>query len=126
MKIISCFFSVFTFLSCVAALAMQQDEGDTTTNTSLEPTTVWVTITTDGKLATVKTLYKQSFGPSYSDPITTDLKSGNIGLGAISGTVGDFKTYQQTTVKNGQNSLTMTNIYAGLAGISFLVIGALV
>lgn len=98
----------------------------TTTSSSLSKsyTTVWVTITTNGALATVKTIYSQSFMTTYSSATGT-VSSGLEGLGTISGSVGDIRTYSQTTITNGGARNNEVAAYGGAAGAVLMVLGML-
>lgn len=107
------FFSVFAWFLAVAWAAKLAPRADATTSSSAsssassaassssELTTVWVTITTNGALATVKSLYTQKF--TLINPVSTAVPSGSAGMGSLSGSVGDIRTYLETTV-NGANA----------------------
>lgn len=98
----------------------------TTTSSSLSKsyTTVWVTITTNGALATVKTIYSQTFMTTYSSATGT-VSSGQEGLGTISGSVGEIRTYSQTTITNGGARNNEMAAYGGAAGALLMVLGML-
>lgn len=72
-------------------------EGDTTYTTSLSPIIIWITVTTNGALATISTTYIQRFSTQYST--IAQPSSGSIGLGTISGEVGVVKPEHLTTIK---------------------------
>lgn len=72
-------------------------EGDTTYTTKLSPIIVWITVTTNGALATISTTFIQRFSSQYST--IAQPSSGSIGLGTISGKIGVVKTEYQTTIK---------------------------
>lgn len=98
------------------------------TSSSVSPTLVWVTGTdANGKLATTQSTYYQSFMSTYTTAETPS--SGSIGLGSISGTVGEIRTYSMTTISQGngglskfnQNGLEMKNLsFVKLIGVSFI------
>ena len=98
------------------------------TTTKASSTTVWITTTVKGEKTTMQTAYEQSFMKTYSTADDGDVKSGGIGLGSLSGNVGDMRSYEHTTVgqTNGAVGIFKSeNIYSGIAGISFLFLGAL-
>lgn len=102
---------------------------DTTATTTLSSlsksdTTVWVTITTNGVLATVKTIYSQSFMSTFTT-VTASASSGEIGLGSLSGSVGDVRTYSETTVTNAGARNNDAVMYGGAAGAVLMVLGML-
>lgn len=127
------FYSVWLYflsLLCVAlaADAAKRDEDTTsssqtttTTLSSQSDTTIWVTITTNGALATIQTVYSQSFMQVYSDA-TGSAPAGTIGLGSHSGDVGNIRTYSQTTIKNEGGR---KGVYSGAMGGLFLILGSL-
>lgn len=125
MRINGLLFLVSLF-SVVLGLAQQNGGGQTTSSASA--TTVWVTVTTNGRLATVKSLYKQSFIQTYGSADVLAPPSGAVGLGSITGSVGGIRSYDQTTVSNsnaGMGSFQPLNAYAGLLGTMFLAVGFL-
>lgn len=73
--------------------------GTASTSTSTvipSPTTVYVTTTlAGGGLATIPVEYSQSFSSMYS--VVASPKSGSVGLGTISGTVGTVKAAEYLT-----------------------------
>lgn len=123
------FHSLLALLSIVSltlALAKQDDGGDTTTKTT-QLTTVWVTLTTNGKVTTSASLYSQLFTIAYSEA-TAEAASGSEGLGSLSGSVGGVRTYEQTTITSkggagdylGTGAGAVTNALALIAGVLFL------
>lgn len=72
-------------------------EGDTTYTKSLSPIIIWITVTSNGALATISTTFIQRFSTQYST--IAQPSSGSIGLGTISGQVGVVKSPYQTTIK---------------------------
>ncbi|CCE85328.1 Piso0_004916 [Millerozyma farinosa CBS 7064] len=58
-------------------------------------TIAWITTTSNGVVMTPSVAYKQSFS---SITTTASPSSGSIGLGTISGTVGDVRSYTEVTV----------------------------
>jgi len=136
-------FLTFVFVaSVVAALDfdlardffhLKRADGTTTTSSSSSAstlsslsksdTTVWVTITTSGALATVKTIYTQSFMSTYITEVDAP-SSGNVGMGSISGNVGSLKEYSKTTITNGGNG-NRNFAYGGAAGALLVAVGML-
>ncbi|CAH6720840.1 predicted GPI-anchored protein 1 [[Candida] jaroonii] len=104
-------FYIFTLILGIQALA---DQGDGKT-TSKSATTIWVTITTDGAPVVVQTTYSQSFDQAYTEADTETVKSGTVGLGSASGSVGGIRSYDKTTISN-------TNGAGKLGGIGLLSI----
>lgn len=90
-----------------------------TSLSSLSETTVWVTVTTNGGLATVKTVFTQLFMTTFTTETATP-SSGELGLGSLSGSVGGVRSYEQTTITNGANQ---NLIYGGAAGAIMVVLG---
>ncbi|SGZ57473.1 CIC11C00000005313 [Sungouiella intermedia] len=95
----------------------------TLSSLSKSDTTVWVTITTNGALATVKTIYTQSFMSTYITEVDAP-SSGNVGMGSISGNVGSLKEYSKTTITNGGNG-NRNFAYGGAAGALLVAVGML-
>lgn len=64
---------------------------------------------------------------TFTTPQTSDIKSGQIGLGSVSGEVGNVREYSRSTIQAnmGNADLTPASLYASLAGISFLLVGAI-
>lgn len=133
----SLFVSLAFVFGCVAALDFNlardffhlKRADNTATNTqttttlslSQSDTTVWVTITTNGALATVKSIWSQNFMSTFTTDTATP-SSGNVGMGTISGSVGGVRSYDQTTISNGANKNLM---YGGAAGAFMVVFGLL-
>lgn len=125
MKLYNFLITFVSLISLVAGLANQGDDDKKTKTTS--KTTVWVTITSKGKLATVSSIYSQTFAKAYSSA-TADAKSGGIGLGSISGEVGKVRSYTETTIKQsnaGHGLYKKENVYGGIFGGLVLLGGAL-
>lgn len=97
--------------------------------TKASSTTIWITTTVKGERTTMQTAYKQSFKKTYSTAADEgDVKSGGIGLGSLSGNIGDVRSYEHTTVGQTNGAVGVfksENIYSGIAGVSFLLLGAL-
>lgn len=89
-------------------------------------TTVWVTLTSKGKLTTAPSAFKQTFTITHTSA-TADIKSGGIGLGSISGEVGGIRSYEQTTIKSNGGGHANANygdsLYSGLIGGGIMLIG---
>ncbi|CAH2353213.1 predicted GPI-anchored protein 1 [[Candida] railenensis] len=125
MKLISLLIGIVSFISVVSALANQDDGGgDTTTAKTTSATTVWITITTNGALATVKSTYHQSFVETYTSA-TSSAAAGTIGMGSISGSVGGVRTYAHTTVSGGAGDI-QGSIYGRVVGMLVLLLGYLI
>ncbi|EMG48692.1 hypothetical protein G210_0701 [Candida maltosa Xu316] len=100
------FFITYTFLllcSLVYAAdkttssSSSSSSDSVTTSTSVSTTFVWVTGTgSDGKLATTQSPYFQSFEVMYT--AVASPSAGSIGLGSLSGSIGGFRSYEQTTI----------------------------
>lgn len=92
-------FLVFAWLFALilGQIVNELPNGDTTTSSiSEKPTMVWVTVITNGMLATVQAPFTQSFMSPY--PGDYPVASGLIGLGSLSGEVGKIREYGKTTV----------------------------
>ncbi|CCF56289.1 hypothetical protein KAFR_0A08550 [Kazachstania africana CBS 2517] len=100
-------------------------EGTTKTYTSLrDPTSIYVTITTEGVTLVVQTTYGQAFSSQYTAVATPS--SGSIGLGTIEGTVGVVKPAMYYTVTNNDATHAFNSNLAGVIGsmiafITFLI-----
>lgn len=99
------------------------------TTTKASSTTIWITTTVKGEKTAMQTPYEQSFKTTYSTAADEgDVKSGGIGLGSVSGNVGDVRSYEHTTVGQTNGAVGVfksENLYSGIAGVSFLLLGAL-
>lgn len=120
------FIGLLAFLSAVYALA-DQNNGQNDQGKTLTKTTVWITKTVAGKVTTSPLVYKQSFKTTYTDAKTEKVKSGKIGIGSQTGSVGHVRTYQQTTILNSNAGADLyPNIYSGTGGAVLALIAALV
>lgn len=81
-----------TLLTICTAMVVAATTSATTT------TLVWVTVTQSGKLATIQTAFKQEFKSTYTSAETSDVKSGEVGLGTLSGNIGEVRSYERTTI----------------------------
>lgn len=124
MKLISLLIGIVSFISVVSALANQDDGGDTTTAKSTSATIVWVTVTTNGALATVKSTYLQSFVETYT-AATASASAGTVGMGSISGSVGGVRTYEHTTITGGAGNIE-GSVYGRAVGMLVLLVGYLI
>lgn len=82
------------------------------TTTSVSKTLVWATGTdADGNLATTQSPYTQTFTSFFSE--LESPSSGNIGLGSLSGKVGQIRSYEHTTIsqENGGISFKSSNSF---------------
>lgn len=110
-----------TLFSLAFALKWPGKRDDNTVTTlSAKPTTVWVTITTNGVVITTSSLWTQSFMTTFTNTVSGVL-TGAVGLGTLSGSVGDIRSYSQTTVNEGR-----TLVYSGMFGLFALVVGLLI
>ncbi|CUM65536.1 uncharacterized protein PRCAT00003182001 [Priceomyces carsonii] len=129
MKLLYLFAGFLSIIGMAAALGQGglggNQGGGGKTETSVSATSVWITITTDGNPVTVKSIYKQTFMKTYSAAETSDVKSGNVGLGTIDGSVGKVRSYDQVTILSSAEACGHNNAYAGLIGSLFLILGAL-
>lgn len=105
----------WAFLTALFALALglghQDDGNDGTTSTSSTSTIVYTTITTNGQVATVPYNWIQSFMTTYSDT-TSSVAAGSVGIGSMSGSVGQVRTYLQTTITNAAAGAGATGLLA--------------
>lgn len=122
MKLFSAAVFVLSFLSAVFALDVERraDDSSSASTSSLKSslssasyTTIWVTITTNGALATVQTTFHQTFMSTYSEA-TLSAAAGSIGLGSISGDTGNIRSYSQTTVAAGSHQMAYSGAFAVL------------
>ncbi|KAK6461316.1 hypothetical protein DFJ63DRAFT_315118 [Scheffersomyces coipomensis] len=124
MRLYQLILSLISYLVIVSALADQDDDPETSSGPA-PPTTVWITITTDGHPVTIQSLYSQVFMATYTSAITTGVQSGDAGLGSIVGSVGEIRTYDQTTISNAGGHVYQTAIYSGLLGSVVLLLAGL-
>ena len=121
-------FYILVFLQVVMGATVSVSSSSTSTTSSkssVEPTLVWVTGTTNGKLSVTQSPYTQKFPKMFST--TADAKSGGVGMGTLSGTVGDIRTYTKVTVsEGGARSLTpgLTSLHhqSGISGLTSLLL----
>lgn len=124
MKLLSAVACLLSFLSTAFAFELFKRADETTSALSLvlslllslssaSYTSIWVTITTNGALATVQTTFVQSFMTTYSEA-TLSAASGSIGLGSLSGDTGETRTYSQTTVSAGANQMAYSGAFGAL------------
>lgn len=121
-------FYILVFLQVVMGATVSVSTSSTSTTSSkssTEPTLVWVTGTTKGIVTVTQSPYTQKFAKMFS--ATDDAKSGGIGLGTLSGTVGDIRTYTQVTVSEGgafslTPGLTSLHRQSGISGLTSLLL----
>lgn len=108
------------FLALVTIWAMVVAAKTSATTTTL----VWITTTVSGKLATIETAYKQEFKSTYTSAETTDVKSGEVGLGTLSGNVGEVRSYERTTISANEGILNAgsTSVLMGMAVVLGMII----
>ncbi|SCU84310.1 LAME_0C08988g1_1 [Lachancea meyersii CBS 8951] len=96
-------------------------EGSTTYTTTRAPTWVWVTYTTAGRTITSSTTFVQRYTSTYS--VIAEPSSGSIGMGSLTGDVGQVKSAGVVTVSNGAADMAATVPLVGgvLALISWLL-----
>lgn len=124
--------NIFTYITIlyitviVKALANQDNGGGTTSSQSALPTYVFVTRTVGGTLVVQSSLYTQSLMLSFAST-TGGVQSGGIGLGTISGSVGDIKSYEEVTITSTGNApAPSVNVYGGIVGIVGLILGFII
>lgn len=114
--------ALFSVISLTLGLANQDDGGATTTSKVV--TTVWVTLTTKGKLTTMASLYSQTFTIGYTEA-TADAASGSMGLGSIQGSVGGVRTYDQTTITSNGAGNSNPDVLSSVSQAIALIVGVL-
>ncbi|KAK6198498.1 uncharacterized protein RJT21DRAFT_48722 [Scheffersomyces amazonensis] len=124
MKLFNIIISLFCYFIIVQGLA-DQDMDPETTSGPPPPTTVWITVTTNGHPVTIQSLYSQEFMKTYTEAETTGVESGVAGLGSLSGSVGGLRTYEQSTVGGGspERFNSITAIYSSIVGVILLFFG---
>ncbi|EGW33694.1 uncharacterized protein SPAPADRAFT_48818 [Spathaspora passalidarum NRRL Y-27907] len=110
---------LLSLLTLVYSLGKQDDGQDQQTTTTTQQTIVWVTTTINGQLATLSTLYSQKFTEKATG--TTEVQSGQIGLGTISGSVGGIREYTSVTITPTAGAAGTSG--AGLLGLFAVVVG---
>lgn len=113
----SIFLSVLTLFSVASCFQLNIFDKKDKTTTSEENTTVWVTLTKNGQATTLPSHYSQSFMTTFST--AESVPSGTVGVGLLSGKVGDQRSYPHSTI-NGASTL-----YGGLFGWACIVLGYL-
>lgn len=93
---------------------IQPDPGPTT----LPFTTVYRTITQNGVLLTVPLIFTQDF--RTIDANTKAVPIGSIGMGAYIGEVGQIRTYETSTVNNG--NINAGSSFVGIIAVAMLMI----
>ncbi|ODV79571.1 uncharacterized protein CANTADRAFT_5306 [Suhomyces tanzawaensis NRRL Y-17324] len=120
------FYTIFNLFALLAmCLAQKRADDDKPTTTS--QTSVYVTVTVNGKATVVQTVYSQTFISTY-ESATGAVPSGAVGMGSLSGSVGGVRSYSQTTVGQANAAAGLwrpENMYAGAFGFAFLLIGGL-
>lgn len=100
--------------------------GDAKTSSN---TIVWVTTTINGKLTTASTTFSQTFMSTHTEANSDDVKSGTVGMGSLSGSVGGVRSYDKTTISSSAAAdgavYQAHNIYAGFAGGFVVLLGLL-
>lgn len=100
-------------LTLFLAFAVCLAETSSTTSSTKTTTLVWVTGTDSaGLTATTQSAYTQKFSSMYTSVATYE--SGSIGLGSLSGEVGDIRTYDQYTVSQANGGARLLPSFAGL------------
>lgn len=83
---------------------------------------VWVTITTAGQVVTTQTTYQQLFKSTFTTADTETVKSGAIGLGSISGRVGEVRSYERKTESANEGiAAASSGLLVGLAVVLGMV-----
>lgn len=101
----------FFFLSLLVWITLCYAEDPTET---VSPTLVWVTGTdAAGNLATTQSKYQQEFSTLYGS--VPPVPSGQIGMGSLSGVVGEKRTYSTVTISNDAGSGSAGTLLTGLA-----------
>lgn len=116
MKLSVCVF-LLTVMSVVSGFRFDLFKKDDATTSSKQLTTVWVTLTTNGRVTTQSSLYSQTFMSTYTT--AASVPQGSIGVGSQSGNVGGQRSYQHSTI-NGA-----ATIYGGIFGWACIVLGYL-
>lgn len=98
MKLFHYFIYFFTLVQLAFSADATTTTATTTTATSTSVTLVWATGTNSLGITTVTQLvFTQTFMKTYTTAIVT-WSSGEIGLGSLSGTVGQIRSYTMTTI----------------------------
>jgi len=127
MQLLHTLLSLFLFVLMTHGLANQGAGGgaggDAKTSSN---TIVWVTTTIDGKLTTASTTFSQTFMSTYTEANSNDVESGTVGMGSLSGSVGNVKSYDKTTISNAAPdgaAYMPYNVYAGFVGGVAVLLG---
>lgn len=112
---------LYTLLALFIAVAFADDKTTKSSSSSLSSsssskksssvskTVVWATGTdSQGNLATTKSYYTQTFSIYYSSATGT-VSSGSVGLGSLSGKVGQIREYTSSTISNNAPSLRLSS-----------------
>lgn len=98
----------------MVSAATTSSSSSTSTTSTVKPTSVWVTGTdANGVLKTTQSRFEQT--QFVVETSTTAVPSGAIGLGSVSGTVGQVRSYEQVTVSAG-GSFAYGAVPGGLRG----------
>lgn len=117
---VQCGRSLFVLLTAVWAQVIIDDPQDTVP-ASPSTTYVWVTVTTAGAIATVRTPYFQEFLPVAS--AAASVEHGSVGLGTIDGEVGVTRQYSMLTLNgHGNNVVGHLSPGLGLLGVVFALV----
>lgn len=122
---------IFHILPIVMIQLFMLALGADTTTATATTTLIWVTGTDeDGVTRTTQSPYFQSFATLYTGSF--EVSSGSIGLGSISGSVGEIRLYEKKTVSeassaksSGQNNvfINISNHTKGLMVFPLLLVG---
>lgn len=101
-----------------------------TTSTTTAQTTVWRTGTnSEGVTVTTQAIFTPSFMSTYGNDDTESVPAGTIGLGSLSGTVGNVRSYTRTTITANAGGLSFKSILSasdrGMGFHSSVLIGLL-
>ena len=113
---------IFFILALITAIAAKSS------STTTAETTVWRTGTnSEGVTVTTQAIFTPSFRSTYGDSDTTSMLAGTIGMGSLSGTVGQVRSYSHTTISSGAFSFktTLSASDRGMGIQSSILIGLL-
>ncbi|KAI5969653.1 hypothetical protein CANMA_001316 [Candida margitis] len=110
-------FSTAKTTSSSSSESESESASTTSTTASQTKTSVWVTGTdASGITRTTQSVYYQSFKSAYTEAEET-YTSGSVGLGTISGSVGNIRHYDRTTISEAGA--------VGVAGRNFIALNGL-